>query len=87
MAKTTKTFELMSMKDAASHIKTKAELKASKPMWDENWGIRRSERIFLNDPGPLSPTDPGKDATTVVSKLPPSKLPVCAFSRVMENSI
>ena len=78
VAKTTKNFGLMSMKDC-SHIKTKAELKASKPMWDENWGIRRSERIFLNDPGPVSPSDTasGKEPTpTAVNKLPPSKLPV-----------
>ncbi len=75
VAKTAKTFGLMSMKDAAGHIKTKAELKASKPMWDENWGIRRSERIFLNDPGPLSP---GGEAKETQSKLPPSKLPVSA---------
>ena len=77
VAKTTKNFGLMSMKEC-SHIKTKAELKGSKPMWDENWGIRRSERIFLNDPGPVSPTDTtsGKELPTVASKLPPSKLPV-----------
>ena len=67
----------MTMKDC-SHIKTKAELKGSKPMWDENWGIRRSERIFLNDPGPVSPTDTtgGKELPAVPSKLSPSKLPV-----------